>query len=504
MEVESRTGRGLDSWIEALNRSNANDWNYAEIMAFLRRYGMEFSWQKRITQAYEQSLGRSPVATSPIGGLQIVEQSVDEQSGIENTRGSSATTKWYQNTSLDQIGIWQWMLIAFCAACLFRFTSAFSRHLPTGLELATGIPLFVGLGFLTVVLVTCCLAIGKIRRRRLIMTFGGIGLLLGLLYGVEQGFGIKLVSSPTGWTIAGLTFLFLLAFNAIMIAVLILARHREYRVVKVNRIPTPVAPPAPNTILVSESCVDGANIPVLIGTAIEGIGIATLFQGIRRASAPSLQSAAQELDRIMAYSGSPEDEYLRMIRNERRFMATKMGWKDRIIERLVDGQSADDQLQLALIRRSAFRQLLRIELAIELFHRKHGKYPQNLKALVPEFSPDIPLDVAWQGNEPRPLQYLRSDDEKTFRLYSVGVNRVDDGGKCDPDDLMILDMDLSISIGDLLEENARDYERHQERLKREEQPFDENTMFDEQLIIPGIIIRKLLAIAIQKRYIRRK
>jgi hypothetical protein len=245
LEVESRTGRGLDGWIKALNQSDAYQWSYAEIMAFLRGYGIEFSWQKKITQAYERSLGRSPVSMSPIGSLQVVEQgNLGTTTGAisgTNLRGNQRVP-WLQRIPLDQIGIWQWMLITFCVACLFRFTSAFSSHLPTGREFAIGIPLFTGFGLLTFSLVASCLAIGQVRRRPLILTFGGLGLLLGLLYGAEECFGFSISTLRSRWSLASIAFLFLSTFIIIMMAVLTLARHREYRVVKVNRIPRPVDP----------------------------------------------------------------------------------------------------------------------------------------------------------------------------------------------------------------------------------------------------------------------
>ncbi len=61
--------------------------------------------------------------------------------------------------------------------------------------------------------------------------------------------------------------------------------------------------------------------------------------------------------------------------------------------------------------------------AIERFRVAHGEYPENLDVLVPEFIDRIPNDPAADG----PMTYRKSEDG-TFRLYSVGANRIDDGG----------------------------------------------------------------------------
>lgn len=54
---------------------------------------------------------------------------------------------------------------------------------------------------------------------------------------------------------------------------------------------------------------------------------------------------------------------------------------------------------------------------------RHGRPPEMLNALVPEFLAAVPLDP-WSGT---PLRYRRAPDG-TFTLYSVGQDGVDDGG----------------------------------------------------------------------------
>ncbi len=61
-------------------------------------------------------------------------------------------------------------------------------------------------------------------------------------------------------------------------------------------------------------------------------------------------------------------------------------------------------------------------IALELYKRRHGSYPQALTALVPDLLPTAPLD-RYDG---RPLRYALRDGRPL--LYSVGNDRTDDGG----------------------------------------------------------------------------
>jgi hypothetical protein len=66
---------------------------------------------------------------------------------------------------------------------------------------------------------------------------------------------------------------------------------------------------------------------------------------------------------------------------------------------------------------------LTLATALAGYHRDHGRYPKTLKALAPDYLPEIPQDL-FNG---RPLIYRPSDDG--YLLYSVGVNGKDDGGR---------------------------------------------------------------------------
>jgi hypothetical protein len=61
-------------------------------------------------------------------------------------------------------------------------------------------------------------------------------------------------------------------------------------------------------------------------------------------------------------------------------------------------------------------------IALEIYRRQHSDYPQNLDEMTPQFLPSVPADRI-TGD---PIKY-RIKDGKPL-LYSVGVDRIDDGG----------------------------------------------------------------------------
>lgn len=66
----------------------------------------------------------------------------------------------------------------------------------------------------------------------------------------------------------------------------------------------------------------------------------------------------------------------------------------------------------------------RIACALERFRAKHGAYPEQLTELAPEFLPTLPSDLYARAS----FHYQRVG-ETSYRLYSVGENRTDDGGQ---------------------------------------------------------------------------
>jgi hypothetical protein len=73
-----------------------------------------------------------------------------------------------------------------------------------------------------------------------------------------------------------------------------------------------------------------------------------------------------------------------------------------------------------------FFQQAATDCALERFRLAQGQYPATLEALVPGYLRQVPADILARTHSN--LKYHRTD-EGGFRLYSVGLNRVDDGGK---------------------------------------------------------------------------
>ena len=64
-----------------------------------------------------------------------------------------------------------------------------------------------------------------------------------------------------------------------------------------------------------------------------------------------------------------------------------------------------------------------VGISLELYRRRHGQYPAALTELVPELLPQIPADRI-TGD---PVKYRLIDGKPI--VYSVGADRIDDGGK---------------------------------------------------------------------------
>jgi hypothetical protein len=73
------------------------------------------------------------------------------------------------------------------------------------------------------------------------------------------------------------------------------------------------------------------------------------------------------------------------------------------------------------------RRLLVTAIALKRYQLRHGKYPADLNALVPEFLRQVSVDLM----DGQPLRY-RPKPDGTFLLYSVGEDGEDNGGDPTP------------------------------------------------------------------------
>lgn len=86
------------------------------------------------------------------------------------------------------------------------------------------------------------------------------------------------------------------------------------------------------------------------------------------------------------------------------------------------GLPAVGPLFVAAAVADARREVARTALALTAYRQKHGRFPERLDQLVPEFLRAVPVDP-FDG---QPLRLRRAGDN--LLVYSIGPNRVDDGG----------------------------------------------------------------------------
>lgn len=83
---------------------------------------------------------------------------------------------------------------------------------------------------------------------------------------------------------------------------------------------------------------------------------------------------------------------------------------------------AYSELSTRILQTGIYGELADAALALEIARRESGAYPEDLAALA-SFSGTSPIDI-WSGE---PLRYRKMED--SYLLYSIGPNRVDDGGR---------------------------------------------------------------------------
>jgi hypothetical protein len=72
---------------------------------------------------------------------------------------------------------------------------------------------------------------------------------------------------------------------------------------------------------------------------------------------------------------------------------------------------------------------VKLMLALEIFNRRNGHYPQTLDELVPGVLPEMPLDpCSGRAYGYRILTSAEDPDHRRYTLYSVGADGVDNHG----------------------------------------------------------------------------
>ncbi len=213
---------------------------------------------------------------------------------------------------------------------------------------------------------------------------------------------------------------------------------------------------------------DGILVTALVGIACDVIGSMPMQQSIAKASRPSLETTAAELDR-RAKSSIGIDEILE---REAAFVSQINGWKMRLYYWAMEEslKPAYEQVEFAMFRRVAIQAQLRISIALELYKRDHGMFPEQLSELVPRYIDSISNDPFIKDAEnPKPIGYFSTEDQSQYTLYSVGLNGIDEQGVLDPD-FMYTEGDLNYAEIVRLEEIA--YKEYVEEQQKANNPLE--------------------------------
>ena len=105
--------------------------------------------------------------------------------------------------------------------------------------------------------------------------------------------------------------------------------------------------------------------------------------------------------------------------------------------------STFEKLAQTSIRHQAFLRSAYVALAVERYRQTHGRWPDSLAALAPEFVKELPADP-YSGS---PLKYQRREDGVV--IYSVGPDGQDNGGKVDRQNLTAPGTDIGFQLWDV-------------------------------------------------------
>ena len=213
-EIEKRTGCDLDEWITVLDNANASTLTHAEIMAFIRGYGVEFPWQKTVTVAYERALGRHSVGQTSAGTKQVVAQETH-----------SDFADWVTRWTKQRFNIRKMMLGTFCMACLLGFARVFDAFRPPAENLKYGIPITIGVAIIALPALCGCLGVRGVRRKLAILPFVAIAVASYMLY--AMGINSSHPNSP-------FSLIAELGYVGLLTASLMLVRNPGYRLVRVQ------------------------------------------------------------------------------------------------------------------------------------------------------------------------------------------------------------------------------------------------------------------------------
>jgi len=172
----------------------------------------------------------------------------------------------------------------------------------------------------------------------------------------------------------------------------------------------------------------GLLVDALVGMVCAGFGTSELYRTRDKLSPDEFDRCIALFSKIDAADEPYDDVWYR----DRVWSQRAYGWYGHLQQFLTDVADhryefffiSSDQYSLTYWTNQATLRLLICELALAQFHQDKGRWPESLNELVPKYVSKVPVDPL--DPNALPLKYHRSDSSCV--LYSVGPNRVDDGG----------------------------------------------------------------------------
>lgn len=182
----------------------------------------------------------------------------------------------------------------------------------------------------------------------------------------------------------------------------------------------------------AKSCIDifrmyssirgGITIHRLTLVTVGAMGQRGLLRLLPLLPAEVATASAKELQEMLKHMEAPEATFKRDREFERRVYGTMKS----ALARFASGsQRLDSQILLVIKARETALRLTPIELAIQSFKVEQKRLPKNLNELIPKYLADLPSDEL----SGKPFAYHIFGRRSV--VYSVGLNRKDDGGKRD-------------------------------------------------------------------------
>jgi hypothetical protein len=160
----------------------------------------------------------------------------------------------------------------------------------------------------------------------------------------------------------------------------------------------------------------------LVGIACEAIGDTPLTKLVPKLNSEEARPVIAELEKIDRDGVTWEE----VRRNEKRFAQYQLRRGFNPITWAMTGWQTWHAIQRSEMRHKrlvAHVRLLAAELAVRAYRSAQGRAPTSLEQLVPKYLQHVPLDP-FSG---KPMVYRPQDTN--WRLYSIGEDGVDDGGK---------------------------------------------------------------------------